>query len=170
MELVSFSPLLFKLFIISLLCKRLLILYYLTNVHIYFVFIFVHNFFVLFSLNWKYPLFLYRSYSETGCRKPRLMVKNCCNFFKHSLNSFINRFFKCHVWEKMWHLFPNMAFKNCLSLTITCMQNLGCCQKMIRYTQIYLTFHLCSPHSRCWAKSKWCAGLAGILDYPETHG
>ena len=52
MELVSFSPLLFKLFMISLMCKRLLILHYLTNVHIYFVFIFVHNFLVLFSLNW----------------------------------------------------------------------------------------------------------------------
>ena len=35
MELVSFSLLLFKLFIISLLCKQLLILHYLTNVHIY---------------------------------------------------------------------------------------------------------------------------------------
>ena len=58
MELVSFSPLLFKLFMISLLCKRLLILHYLTNVHIYFVLIFVHNFLVLSSLNWKYPLFL----------------------------------------------------------------------------------------------------------------
>ena len=51
MELVNFSPLLFKLFMISLLCKRLLILHYLTNVHIYFVFIFVHDFLVLFSLN-----------------------------------------------------------------------------------------------------------------------
>ena len=39
MELVSFSPLLFKLFMISLLCKRLLILHYLTNINIYFVFI-----------------------------------------------------------------------------------------------------------------------------------
>ena len=58
MELVSFSPLLFKSFMISLLCKRLLILHYLTNVHMYFVFIFVHNFLVLFSLNLKYPLFL----------------------------------------------------------------------------------------------------------------
>ena len=51
MELVNFSPLLFKLFMISSLCKRLLILHYLTNVHIYFVFSFVHNFLVLFSLN-----------------------------------------------------------------------------------------------------------------------
>ena len=46
------------------------------------VFIFVHNFLVLFSLNWKNPFF-YRTYSETGCRKPRLIVENCCNFFKH---------------------------------------------------------------------------------------
>ena len=48
MERVCFSPLLFKLFVISLLCKRLTILHYLTNVHMYFVFIFVHNFLVLF--------------------------------------------------------------------------------------------------------------------------
>ena len=53
MDFFSFSPLLFKLFMISLLCKRLLILPYQTNVHMCFVFIFVHNFLVLFSLNWK---------------------------------------------------------------------------------------------------------------------
>ena len=84
MELVNFSPLLFKLFMISLLCKRLLILHYLTNVHIYFVFIFVHNFLVLFFHLIRSTLYLYRTYSEIGCRRPRLMVKNCCNFFKHN--------------------------------------------------------------------------------------
>ena len=35
MELVSFSPLLFKLVMISVLCKRPLILHYLTNDHIF---------------------------------------------------------------------------------------------------------------------------------------
>ena len=54
MELVSFSSIILKL-IISLLCKRLLILHYLTNVHMYFLFIFVDNILVLFSHNWKYP-------------------------------------------------------------------------------------------------------------------
>ena len=82
MELVSFSPLLFKPFMISLLCKRLLILHYLTNVHMYFVFIIVHNLLVLFHLIGS-TLYFYRTYSETGCRRPRLMVKNCCNFFEH---------------------------------------------------------------------------------------
>ena len=82
MEFVSCSPLLFKLFMISLLCKRLLMLHYLTNVHIYFVFIFVHNFIVLFYLIGS-TLYVYRTYRETGCRRPRLMVKNCCSFFKH---------------------------------------------------------------------------------------
>ena len=58
MELVSFSSIILKLIMISLLCKRLLILHYLTNVHMYFLFIFVDNILVLFSHNWKYPLFL----------------------------------------------------------------------------------------------------------------
>ena len=58
MELVSFSSIILKLIMILLLCKRLLILHYLTNVHMYFLFIFVDNILVLFSHNWKYPLFL----------------------------------------------------------------------------------------------------------------
>ena len=60
MELVSFSPLLFKLLMISLLCKRLLILQCLTNVHIYFVLFFVHNCLVLFHLIGS-TLYFYRT-------------------------------------------------------------------------------------------------------------
>ena len=28
--------------------------------------------------------YFYRSYRETGCRRPRLVMKKCCNFFKNN--------------------------------------------------------------------------------------
>ena len=28
--------------------------------------------------------YFYRTYRETGCRRPRLVMKKCCNFFKNS--------------------------------------------------------------------------------------
>ena len=82
MELVSFSSIILKLIMISLPCKRLLILHYLTNVHMYFLFIFVDNILVLFHIIGRTRYF-YSAYRETGCRRPRLVMKKCCNFFKN---------------------------------------------------------------------------------------